>query len=111
MNYRIHSNIFLLLITAISIFSSFALLNPKPAAAAADPGYRQIFDNQICTSLKDIKGQKLSSLCRDYIKQSDMDKAKEKICKTYKVKLKSECQAYDDYKKGSFTPAKGSDGG
>lgn len=76
-----------------------------------DPGYRKIFDDQICAGLKTISKTDYSKYCTDYINQAGQDKAVDSICNKYgsdgNKKLADECAAYKNYSPGSFTPSVG----
>lgn len=100
----------------LAMIAPFLLVMPNAYAdeKAADPGSRKIFDDEICAALKEIPKTTLyGKYCKDYINQSDMDKAYQKICAVHgsggTKKLSDECNDYKNYKKGSFKPATGDD--
>ncbi len=97
----------LLLAVAGAAFSS----PPKAEATDLNPALQQVLDTQICPALQKIKGQKLYSNCKDYTKQSDLDKAEKNICSKYgKKQLKTQCTLYDSTKASGITTPLGPGG-
>lgn len=100
----------LLLVTIVS--GTIVAIGSAPTVAATksdkiEPRLQQIFDTELCPKLNGIVGaQKLvGETCNvSYAKKSDQDRAANKICNKYGKQLKSQCNAYKNYKAG--TPAK-----
>lgn len=60
---------------------------------------RQVFDVELCATLKSLDENLYNKECKDYIFQKDLDKAAAAICKKHKDKLQEQC---DDYKNKTF---------
>lgn len=82
-------------------------------AAPLEPGQSDL-QQAICKKLQqEVPNSNLKDqACNSYIDKKDADAAMDKVCSTYPKKLKSECDAYKSYKKGSGRQAKsGADAG